>query len=428
MRWLADRVRRWIPLARIERGCSTLLRGDFQFVVTEGGGCAVDIDNEHDYDVAAARYEEWRKEQLARVEQLYGPLPLPASRRSGVARVSDAAARAARVRRGAGWFALPERGVSRCAAPTACAGPTAWSRTTWRGSRRVPERSGCHALLLTAQGRIVADLHVLAREDELWLELARDALPEVVERLERYVIADDVALSDASDGWRRFALEGPRAPELLARAAGAPLAIARDSGAELSIAGAPVDRVRVGVERRRPPISSSCPRRRRTSVARGDRRGCARRDLEAGDGEVLEVLRIEAGTPRQGRELGEDVLPAEAGLVGTRREPRQGLLHRARRSSRAWSRAAARAIAWSGCASTRGSRRAPPLAGAPVRIAAGQAIGSVTSACRRRWRARSRSPIVRRAHAEPGTAVEVAVRARAHRARVSVRCAFVPPR
>ncbi len=79
IRRLADRVRRLIPLARIELGCSTLLRGDFQFVVTEGGGCAVDIDNEHDYDVAAARYDEWRKEQLARVEQLYGPLALPAS-------------------------------------------------------------------------------------------------------------------------------------------------------------------------------------------------------------------------------------------------------------------------------------------------------------------------------------------------------------
>jgi hypothetical protein len=74
-RWLADRVRRWIPIARIQLGVSTLLRADFQFVVTEGGGCAVDIDNEHDYDVAAARYDEWRKDQLARVEQLYGPLP-----------------------------------------------------------------------------------------------------------------------------------------------------------------------------------------------------------------------------------------------------------------------------------------------------------------------------------------------------------------
>jgi hypothetical protein len=75
MRRLANLVRRWIPIARIELGVSSLLRGDFQFVITEGGGCAVDIDNEHDYDVAAARYDEWTKDQLARVEQLYGPLP-----------------------------------------------------------------------------------------------------------------------------------------------------------------------------------------------------------------------------------------------------------------------------------------------------------------------------------------------------------------
>jgi GTP:adenosylcobinamide-phosphate guanylyltransferase len=82
IRWLADRVRRWIPLARIEAGISTLLGGTFQFVVTEGGGCAVDIDNEHDYDIAALRYHEWRKDQLARVEQLYGPLPPSAAAES----------------------------------------------------------------------------------------------------------------------------------------------------------------------------------------------------------------------------------------------------------------------------------------------------------------------------------------------------------
>jgi GTP:adenosylcobinamide-phosphate guanylyltransferase len=77
-RRLADVVRRWIRMERIERGISGLLRGSFRFVVTEGGGCAVDIDNEHDFDVANQRYEEWRKEQLARVEQLYGALPLAA--------------------------------------------------------------------------------------------------------------------------------------------------------------------------------------------------------------------------------------------------------------------------------------------------------------------------------------------------------------
>ena len=88
LRRIADAVRRWIAMGRIERGVGGLLRASFRFVVTEGGGCAVDIDNEHDYDVAAKRYEEWRKEQLARVEQLYGPLPLT----EGAARGGEAGA------------------------------------------------------------------------------------------------------------------------------------------------------------------------------------------------------------------------------------------------------------------------------------------------------------------------------------------------
>lgn len=78
MRWLADVLRRLIPLPRIEKGCSALLGGDFRFVLTEAGGCGVDIDNEHDFDVAVERYDEWRKGQLERAERLYGPLSLPA--------------------------------------------------------------------------------------------------------------------------------------------------------------------------------------------------------------------------------------------------------------------------------------------------------------------------------------------------------------
>ena len=82
---LADRVRRWIPMARIERGCSDLLRTRFRFAVTEIGGCAVDIDTEPDFDAAVARAAEWREAQARRAEALYGPRPaaLPAGETRG---------------------------------------------------------------------------------------------------------------------------------------------------------------------------------------------------------------------------------------------------------------------------------------------------------------------------------------------------------
>jgi GTP:adenosylcobinamide-phosphate guanylyltransferase len=82
-RRIADALRERIPIARIEAGCSALLRTRFRFVVTEGGGCALDLDNEPDYEAARARFETWRERQRARVEALYGPPALPA--RAGAA-------------------------------------------------------------------------------------------------------------------------------------------------------------------------------------------------------------------------------------------------------------------------------------------------------------------------------------------------------
>jgi hypothetical protein len=74
---LADWLRHRIPMPRIEKGCSALLRTDFRFIVTEGGGCAVDIDNDEDFEIARQRWAEWSAAQAARAERVYGPLPLP---------------------------------------------------------------------------------------------------------------------------------------------------------------------------------------------------------------------------------------------------------------------------------------------------------------------------------------------------------------
>jgi GTP:adenosylcobinamide-phosphate guanylyltransferase len=77
LRRLADWVRRWIPIARVEAALSLMLQTSFRFVRTDLGGAAVDIDNEHDCDVARRRFDEWKKAQTERAEALCGPLPLP---------------------------------------------------------------------------------------------------------------------------------------------------------------------------------------------------------------------------------------------------------------------------------------------------------------------------------------------------------------
>jgi len=74
---LANRIRAWVPSRRIEIGCSGLLGTPFRFVYTEAGGCAVDIDNEKECDVARRCFEVWTSAQQKRVREIYGDFGLP---------------------------------------------------------------------------------------------------------------------------------------------------------------------------------------------------------------------------------------------------------------------------------------------------------------------------------------------------------------
>ncbi len=69
---LANRLRAWIPLARIERGISGLLRTRFRTVITAFGGAALDVDNDQDLDVVDKMLFPW-KERQARLARAQGP-------------------------------------------------------------------------------------------------------------------------------------------------------------------------------------------------------------------------------------------------------------------------------------------------------------------------------------------------------------------
>jgi folate-binding protein YgfZ len=228
----------------------------------------------------------------------------------------DARDLADRVRRSAGVFALEDRGV------LAVRGG---DRVRWLNGMITndvtklapgPAASGCYALLLTRQGRIVADLHVLLREDELWLETARVAVPVVRERLMKLVIADDVELVDRSDELARFGVEGPQAPELVSAALDRPDAIAglaRDAGVDARIGDEPVVVAAFGFGGGS-ALQVLAPRAARDAVAAALARAAATEGAAAADAATLELLRIEAGVPRLGAELTEEVLPPEAHL------------------------------------------------------------------------------------------------------------------
>jgi GTP:adenosylcobinamide-phosphate guanylyltransferase len=76
-RRIADVFRRFVSREAVERAISSLLRTDYRFVITEAGGCAVDVDKESEFDVAELRFDEWSATQAEKAERLYGPPALP---------------------------------------------------------------------------------------------------------------------------------------------------------------------------------------------------------------------------------------------------------------------------------------------------------------------------------------------------------------
>jgi folate-binding protein YgfZ len=305
--------------------------------------------------------------------------------------VSAAADRADAVRRGAGLFALDQRGVVHVGGGDALR----WlnGMITADVAALEPDTDGAHvhALLLTPIGRIIAELHVVARPDGFWLELQRDVLGEVIARLEKYVIADDVSLRDASDAWRRLGVEGPQAEAILDAARPA-----------LDAAGVVTARFGWSGER---AVQLFAPAAAIGAVIDALADAGRERDLIEADADTLEVLRIESGTPRQGAELDEEVLPPEARLdecVSTTKGCYTGQEVIARIASRGQVKHLLVGLR------LEAGKLPPP--GAPIQVD-GRRVGEVTSAAHSNPAGAIALGYVQRPHDLPDTVVDVGGRA-----------------
>jgi tRNA-modifying protein YgfZ len=161
---------------------------------------------------------------------------------------------------------------------------------------------GCYAFFLNAQGRILGDVNLLCFEDHLLLDTEPETRQKLFEHLDRFIIADDVTLDDATDRVATIAIEGPEAAAVLAKA-GAPIpespysfaAWAERIVARLNSTGSDGFFIFLPVSQKEETIS-------RLAVA-------------AATQEDARVVRIENGRPRYGEELTERYLVQETGQL-----------------------------------------------------------------------------------------------------------------
>lgn len=73
--------------------------------------------------------------------------------------------------------------------------------------------SSVYAFVLTLKGRILADVYVLVRDDDFWLDVPASQVGTLLERFDRYIIMEDVDLEHRKD-LSVIAAQGPRSGEL----------------------------------------------------------------------------------------------------------------------------------------------------------------------------------------------------------------------
>jgi folate-binding protein YgfZ len=160
-----------------------------------------------------------------------------------------------------------------------------------------------YAALLDRKGHMQADMRVLRPGEgpELWLDLEPEGLEAARRHLQMYKIGREVELSDVSGERSLLSLIGPRSVEVAGTAA-----LPESACEAVAVGGAECLAVgtAVGIDLIFPAVEGE---RVRTAL------------LAAGAVEVTaeaaEILRIEAGRPRFGAEMGTATMPAEAGIV-----------------------------------------------------------------------------------------------------------------
>ena len=178
--------------------------------------------------------------------------------------------------------------------------------------KKLAPGQGTYATLLTPQGHILVDMRLYCAEDRFFVDTDADLRDKALGGLKRYVIADQVEFEPLD--LYALAFQGPRSRPLLEKTLHMDLpALQEFDHFSTNYAGFPV---RV--------VCASSTGEEGYEVWTGAKglpaiwgAACGQAPtygmLPCGT-QALETLRIEAGIPRYGQELGEDIIPNEAEL------------------------------------------------------------------------------------------------------------------
>src|ERR1035437_3832969 len=200
---------------------------------------------------------------------------------------------------------------------------------------------GCYTAITTAKGKMESDLNIFNLADGLLLDFEPGLTEKIPQRLEKFIVADDVQIVDAAPHYGLLSVQGPKAVEvigalnLFAEFPTKPLGSVKISDATLGEIFL-VNHARLAGSAGFQPASSrdeSIATHRQDAGAPGifgfdlfvpnnslgavaDKLIAAAKALggRACGGQAFETARIEAGIPRYGADMDETNIPLECGI------------------------------------------------------------------------------------------------------------------
>ena len=183
--------------------------------------------------------------------------------------------------------------------------------------KELREQTGVLALLLNPQGRILAELEVYRLLDRLLVHAHASVRERTVATLKKYILGSQVQLEDLTDQLGSIAIEGPRAPAIVAQASGLVLGgLDNLACVEVTVDGVPCRMIRhshFGSE----GVELIAPREQLALLWKYVRASVhALGGLPIGM-KALNALRLEAGIPWFPGDFNDSVIPHEAVVENT---------------------------------------------------------------------------------------------------------------
>jgi len=174
---------------------------------------------------------------------------------------------------------------------------------------------GCYAAITTAKGKMESDLNIFCLADELLLDFEPALSEKITQRLNKYIVADDVQIIDAAPHYGLLSVQGPKAVAVIQALDLFPQIPAQPM-ASTKVADGTLGEIYLVCHAR---LNSSgfdlfVPNQSLGAVA--DKLISAAKESggRACGWQAFEVARIEAGIPRYGADMDETNIPLECGL------------------------------------------------------------------------------------------------------------------